>query len=220
MSLVDGSRPEVFTSDPDDRRDLAVQVWYPAVPAPGAKPEPFWEDAGVMGPRLAAGLGMPRFLFDHLSLVRSHSYPNAPLMDRRVRNAARRPVSARYRDPLRRITSNPRSPKARSTDGFISATLVPMKYVSIRELRNRPGRVWSTLSKEDVVLTANGKPMGVLVGVDETRLDDTVEAIRRAKAVLAVSRIRRKAAQTGTDRISMEEINREIRGVRARRRPA
>lgn len=95
-----------------------------------------------------------------------------------------------------------------------------MKYVSIRELRNRPGRVWSTLSKGDVVLTANGKPMGVLVGVDETRLDETVEAIRRAKAILAVSRIRRKAAETGTDRNSMARINREIREVRRRRRPA
>lgn len=95
-----------------------------------------------------------------------------------------------------------------------------MKYVSVREFRNWPGRVWSTLSKGDVVLTANGKPMGVLVGVDETRLDDTVEAIRRAKAILAVSRIRRKAAETGTDRISMAEINREIRKVRRRRHPA
>jgi antitoxin (DNA-binding transcriptional repressor) of toxin-antitoxin stability system len=95
-----------------------------------------------------------------------------------------------------------------------------MKYVSIRELRNRPGRVWSALSKEDVVLTASGKPMGVLLGVDETRLDDTVAAIRRARAILAVSRIRRRAAETGKDRMSMAEINREIAAVRRRRRPA
>lgn len=95
-----------------------------------------------------------------------------------------------------------------------------MKYVSIRELRNRPGRVWSVLSKEDVVLTANGKPMGVLLGVDETRLDDTVAAIRRARAILAVSRMRRRAAETGKDRMSMAEINREIAAVRRRRRPA
>jgi antitoxin (DNA-binding transcriptional repressor) of toxin-antitoxin stability system len=95
-----------------------------------------------------------------------------------------------------------------------------MKYVSIRELRNRPGRVWSVLSKEDVVLTANGKPMGVLLGVDETRLDDTVAAIRRARAILAVSRMRRRAAETGKDRMSMAEINREIAVVRRRRRPA
>ncbi len=94
-----------------------------------------------------------------------------------------------------------------------------MKYVSVRELRNRPGRLWSVLSKEDVVLTSNGKPMGVLVGVDETRLDDTVEAIRRAKAVLAVSRMRKKATETGLDRLSLAGINREIREVR-RRRPS
>ena len=76
------------------------------------------------------------------------------------------------------------------------------------------------LSKEDVVLTASGKPMGVLLGVDETRLDDTVEAIRRARAILAVSRMRRRAAETGRDRMSMAEINREIAAVRRRRRPA
>jgi hypothetical protein len=62
--------------------------------------------------------------------------------------------------------------------------------------------------------------MGVLVGVDETRLADTVEAIRRAKALLAVSRIRKKAAETGLNRLSMGEINREIHEVRRRRRPA
>src|SRR6266545_8364505 len=95
-----------------------------------------------------------------------------------------------------------------------------MKYVSIRELRNWPGRVWSVLSKDDVVLTSNGKPMGVLVGVDETRLDDTVEAIRRAKAILAVSRMRRKAEETGLNRLSIADINREIREVRRRRRSA
>ncbi|HEV8608939.1 MAG TPA: type II toxin-antitoxin system prevent-host-death family antitoxin [Thermoanaerobaculia bacterium] len=95
-----------------------------------------------------------------------------------------------------------------------------MRYMSVRELRNRPGRLWSTLSKEDVVLTSNGKPMGVLVGVDETRLDDTVEAIRRAKAILAVSRMRKKAAESGLNRLSMAEIKREIREVRRRRRSA
>src|SRR6266545_3781325 len=97
---------------------------------------------------------------------------------------------------------------------------IGVRYVSIRELRNRPGRVWSVLSKEDVVLTASGKPMGVLLGVDETRLHDTVDAIRRARAILAVSRMRRKAAERGRDRMTMAEINREIAAVRRRRRPA
>jgi PHD/YefM family antitoxin component YafN of YafNO toxin-antitoxin module len=80
--------------------------------------------------------------------------------------------------------------------------------------------VWSALSKDDLVLTASGKPVGVLVGVDETRLDETVDAIRRARAVLAVSRIRRRAAETGANRLSMAEINREIAKARRQRRPA
>jgi prevent-host-death family protein len=95
-----------------------------------------------------------------------------------------------------------------------------MRYVSVRELRNRPGRLWSTIAKDDVVLTSNGKPVGVLVGVDETRLAETVEAIGRARAILAVSRLRKKAAETGRNRLSTEEINREIREVRRRRRSA
>lgn len=95
-----------------------------------------------------------------------------------------------------------------------------MKYVSVRELRNRPGKVWATLSKADVVLTANGKPMGVLVGVDEARLDETVDAIRRARATLAVSRMRKRAAESHASRLSLAEINREIREVRRRRRSA
>jgi hypothetical protein len=93
-----------------------------------------------------------------------------------------------------------------------------MRYVSIRQLRNSPGRIWSTLSRGDLVLTANGKPKGVLVGVDETHLDETVEAIRRAKAILAVSRMRKRAAKTGAADLSMDEINREIRMARQARR--
>jgi PHD/YefM family antitoxin component YafN of YafNO toxin-antitoxin module len=94
-----------------------------------------------------------------------------------------------------------------------------VKYVSARDLRNRPGSIWSKLKKEDLVLTANGKPKGVLVGVDESRLDETVDAIRRARAIMAVSRIRREAAARGASKLSMADINREIRDVRRRRRP-
>lgn len=93
-----------------------------------------------------------------------------------------------------------------------------MRYVTIRELRNSPGRVWTTLSKGDVVLTANGKPKGVLVGVDETHLDDTVEAIRRAKAILAVSRMRKAASESGRAGLSVAEIDRQIRIARQARK--
>jgi hypothetical protein len=37
---VDAARPELFTADPHDRRELMVQLWYPAKPAPAAPRAP------------------------------------------------------------------------------------------------------------------------------------------------------------------------------------
>jgi predicted dienelactone hydrolase len=64
LHLVDSARSETFTADPDDRRELLVQVWYPAEMAPGARPGAYWESAP--------------FLLNQLALVETHSYPDAP----------------------------------------------------------------------------------------------------------------------------------------------
>lgn len=93
-----------------------------------------------------------------------------------------------------------------------------MKFVTIRELRNRPGRVWDELRAEDLVLTANGKPVGILVGVDESDLEEAMASLRRARAMRAVSRMRRRAAETGAHQLSSRAIDGEIRAARAARR--
>jgi len=38
---IDANRDELFTSDPDDKRHLMVQVWYPAEKVKGASPYPY-----------------------------------------------------------------------------------------------------------------------------------------------------------------------------------
>ncbi len=38
---IDRERDEFFTSDPNDKRHLMVQVWYPAEPVPDAEPYPY-----------------------------------------------------------------------------------------------------------------------------------------------------------------------------------
>ncbi|MGE3313879.1 MAG: alpha/beta hydrolase family protein [Planctomycetaceae bacterium] len=76
---IDKSRKETFSSEPEDRRDLMVRAWYPADLPPTAKPVPFWPDAATFGPLLARKLGMPGFLFNHLSLVQSHTFRDVPL---------------------------------------------------------------------------------------------------------------------------------------------
>lgn len=95
-----------------------------------------------------------------------------------------------------------------------------MKFVSTRELRNRPGYVRDLAQKDDLVLTTNGKPIAILLGIEEDELEETARAIRQAKAQLALSRLRKQAARQGIDRLSSADIDAEIRAVRARRKSA
>lgn len=92
-----------------------------------------------------------------------------------------------------------------------------MKFVSLRELRNEPGRVQKELKTGELVLTASGKPVGIIVSASEDDFDETLSALRRARAIAATSRLRARARETGRDKLSLAEINREIQAVRRRR---
>ncbi len=95
-----------------------------------------------------------------------------------------------------------------------------MRFVSTRELRNQPGYVRDLAQDDELVLTANGKPVAILLGVEEDRLEETTRALRQAKAQLAVSRMRKHARRRGQDRTSAAVINAEIRAVRRKRKTA
>lgn len=93
-----------------------------------------------------------------------------------------------------------------------------MKFISIRDLRNRPGEVWKKLREEDLVVTANGRPQGILVRLDDD-FELALEALRRARAQVAASRMRQHAAEAGLSSLPAEEIEREIRAARKERSP-
>jgi len=93
-----------------------------------------------------------------------------------------------------------------------------MRFLSTRELRNRPGYVRDLVQKDDLVLTASGKPIAILLGIEEDELEETARAIRQAKAQLALSRLRKQAARRRADRMSASAIDAEIRAVRSRRK--
>jgi antitoxin (DNA-binding transcriptional repressor) of toxin-antitoxin stability system len=90
-----------------------------------------------------------------------------------------------------------------------------MKFVSVRDLRLAPGKVWE-LAKEEkrIVLTANSRPVAILTGVDENSLEEELDAIERAQALIALDRIHQDSVNRGTDRISEREIQLEIDSVR------
>ncbi|HJU06543.1 MAG TPA: hypothetical protein VJ692_15450, partial [Nitrospiraceae bacterium] len=93
-----------------------------------------------------------------------------------------------------------------------------MKFITVRDLRGRPGEVWSRLARErDIVLTSNGKPIAILSAVSEETLEESLAAVRKARAVAAVEKIQSCSVAAGTDRLSLDKINDEIHAARKTR---
>jgi prevent-host-death family protein len=94
-----------------------------------------------------------------------------------------------------------------------------MRFIGIRDLRNRSSQIFKDLKgDQEVIITSNGKPRAILFPVSENGLEDQLAAIRRAKAVMAVSTLQKESASKGTDKITTEEINAEIKAVRRKNR--
>ena len=94
-----------------------------------------------------------------------------------------------------------------------------MNFVSVRELRSRSADVWHALAREkDLVVTSNGKPIAVLSATSGATLEESLAALRQARAQIAVAAMQRRAAETGADRMTLDEVNTEIDAVRRSRR--
>src|SRR6266545_2059260 len=58
---VDAGRPEDFTDDPNDRRELMVQIWYPAAGNPSSPRAPWLQDADAVTSAFARLFHVPEF---------------------------------------------------------------------------------------------------------------------------------------------------------------
>ncbi len=95
-----------------------------------------------------------------------------------------------------------------------------MKFVTSREIRNNPAKFRRDVERDDVVLTVDGKPFAVAVGIDEGEIEETLGMLRQLRALRAMSRIQEKAEERGMSGMSSEEIDEEVREARRNRRPA
>ena len=90
-----------------------------------------------------------------------------------------------------------------------------MKTVSVRSLRNTPGALWKSLKAAGTVaLTANGVPKALVIGIEGEDLEAALATVNRARAQLALTRLRAAAQAAGTDRLRAEEVAGEVRAVR------
>lgn len=94
-----------------------------------------------------------------------------------------------------------------------------MKFVSSRELQINPGAVWKRLREEkDLVITTNGKPVGILTFADEDSLEEVLTTLRQGRALSTAARIRQRANEKRLDRLSDYAIETIINRTRTPRR--
>lgn len=94
-----------------------------------------------------------------------------------------------------------------------------MRFVTIRELRNKSAEIQRQLPEEkEMVLTSNGKPFAILSATSADTLEEELIMIRRSQAMAAVNYLQTQSVKSGTDRISLDEINAEINLQRKARR--
>ena len=88
-----------------------------------------------------------------------------------------------------------------------------MNFYSVRDLRTTPKSIWDDLPTDgEVVITNNGKPTAVLFDIADGSLEETIKAVRQAKAIIAFNSMRAKAAAQGF--MTDEEIEAEIAAAR------
>ena len=92
-----------------------------------------------------------------------------------------------------------------------------MRLISIGDLRTKSEEEWRRL-EEDVVVTSEGDPIAILTPVTEGRLEESLVAIQRARAVAAVREMQRRSAEQGLDALTDRDIEAEIAAVRRSRK--
>ena len=93
-----------------------------------------------------------------------------------------------------------------------------MKFISVRDLRSKSAQVWKQLPQErEMIITSNGRPIAIIAAISDSDLEESLSAFRQARAVEAVASLQRWSVEMGTDKMTMDEIDAEIKAVRRKR---
>ena len=91
-----------------------------------------------------------------------------------------------------------------------------MKFITSREIRSNPARLWEVREGDEAVITVNGKPRAIVVAIGDD-LEETLATVRRARVTSAIEKIRMQSRELKLDTLPETEIEAEIRKVRAGR---
>ena len=93
-----------------------------------------------------------------------------------------------------------------------------MKFLSVRDLKTKSSQVWKDLPEQkEMIVTSNGRPIALLSWINENNLEQVLSAFRHARATNAVASIQYDSVRKDTDKLTLGEIDAEIKDVRSKR---
>ena len=94
-----------------------------------------------------------------------------------------------------------------------------MSTISVSELKKKPAKQWlKSASKDDLVITAKGQPVAVLLRIAAASVESTRALVRSVRALQAQAGLQQVAAVSGAAGMSMSDIDAEIAASRRARR--
>lgn len=73
-----------------------------------------------------------------------------------------------------------------------------MNFYSLRDLRSESKTMWNDLQNgSEVIITNNGKPSAIVINIPDGCFDEMVQAVRQAKAMIALNNMRQRAEKEG-----------------------
>lgn len=93
-----------------------------------------------------------------------------------------------------------------------------MGTITVTELKKQPAREWGkSAASEDIVVTANGEPVALLLGIDSSSVESTRMLLRSVRALQAQEALQQAAFANGTSELGSDAIDAEIGAARRAR---
>ena len=93
-----------------------------------------------------------------------------------------------------------------------------MKTIASRKLAAKPGEVWKDLEREGaLVITKDGVPRSIMIPTSDATLLEDFQELIFSRARRAVREVRIQAQASGLDKLSMQDIQEEVKKARGSR---
>ena len=89
-----------------------------------------------------------------------------------------------------------------------------MKFMTSKELRNNPSKLWESGTGGETVITVNGKPKAIVIELEDDDIEEQLKSIRRAKVESALDKLRMFSVRKGLNKLTDEEILAEVEKAR------